>query len=1209
MALRVLLLCILFTVGLLTGRSTGAAGLELSLGFARQPQDAVGVRSRPLTLECVVTSTLPEVNISWTHDGKLLQFGPAESRRVLLENGSLHFKKVQYKKAGSQDTSDQGEYRCIARNAVGALISRPAQLRIAVLASSFTECPSDMTAEAGDVVRFVCQIDSFPKAQISWERNGKPLPQNNRTVFLDSGDLYLTDVQPTDMGTYRCIATNVASKKQRASPEGVLTVVARSPSSQWVPKFLPPLMPLVQAIQGNNVVLACAVTGPSVWELQWTRSSPSEQQVIVMNRTSGGVNVLAVNNITSNHTGNYTCTAKTPGAQTITQDVRDDYRQASTFLCNRNLEGALRSSPLPKTDLQKNYKIQCQVVRIDVWVPPMFKVNGTPVSEVYPPAKTVRFKCDAQGVPKPDIIWLKDGERVQMNGRIKQRASELVLLNGVTADSGLYQCVARNKAGENWAAGRLQVNASRSQPDPPKNLTCRTVSSSQVVLSWDKSSKLDVMAYTVHYFTGGGDEQQKVALNNTLLVDKLAPYTNYTFYVRAYSGRSASELSAHIACQTGEDVPQAAPKLIVEAASPTTARVTWTPLPNEKARGLITEYKIQWRRSSHPSSNVDEVKGDVLEYTITGLHPGKMYEIRVLAATKKGWPDLSDDQLGWTTLQMPSYGPQNVPKAPLVNLTVINSSCIEVVWSLSPDNLYPPEGFKLFYRKQTSQQVGPVILPANTTRYLLGGLEPNTWYEVHVLGFGEGDGEVGVQTMYTLPDTEVLPSLPQLSPPSYLEAVPTSPNAINLTWTPPPVSNVAFYNVTYAPVIQRGGNSTVSYIRAIGSGVEISSLKPYTLYEFKVRTHDRQNQFGPYSQKVECHTMEDVPGVVQDVQWKPLNKTSIRVSWKEPVHTNGIINSYLVSITQDTSQPATEWKQQRVPGSQSNTELVGLSSKGHYFLSVRAATQAGHGPPSAILMVTIPFSHGEQLNEVNSSGSPSDQHLGILVGVVIGIICIIICSVTIVWRRRYLQGNPAHASSNVQHANGNGYYREWDHSPINPQESELQELEYCVNVAATNIPPPNHSLLDTKGGYPGGQANGLKHPLLSNGRIPNGHSGRDRNSVHITENPQVRPSYKCRDMPVEKQRPQNSPSQESRLNGEDSECPADHHLPLLGDTNEHSIVSSEDHHDEDDDDDDHHHQHHPDVINCTQLTQLSSNFGSSNEVGTTVSQPQPPREK
>jgi hypothetical protein len=44
---------------------------------------------------------------------------------------------------------------------------------------------------------------------------------------------------------------------------------------------------------------------------------------------------------------------------------------------------------------------------------------------------------------------------------------------------------------------------------------------------------------------------------------------------------------------------------------------------------------------------------------------------------------------------------------------------------------------------------------------------------------------------------------------------------------------------------------------------------------------------------------------------------------------------------------------------------------------------------------------------------------------------------------------------------------------------------------------------DVQGGYPNGQVNGLKHSLLTNGRIPNGQMSRDRCAVRIIENPQV----------------------------------------------------------------------------------------------------------
>ena len=61
---------------------------------------------------------------------------------------------------------------------------------------------------------------------------------------------------------------------------------------------------------------------------------------------------------------------------------------------------------------------------------------------------------------------------------------------------------------------------------------------------------------------------------------------------------------------------------------------------------------------------------------VTGLHPGKRYQVRVLAATSKGWP-IQADEFEWKVLEMPD-GPVNVPEAPTVHLTVVNSTSIEV---------------------------------------------------------------------------------------------------------------------------------------------------------------------------------------------------------------------------------------------------------------------------------------------------------------------------------------------------------------------------------------------------------------------------------------------------------------------------------------------------------------------------------------------------
>lgn len=46
-------------------------------------------------------------------------------------------------------------------------------------------------------------------------------------------------------------------------------------------------------------------------------------------------------------------------------------------------------------------------------------------------------------------------------------------------------------------------------------------------------------------------------------------------------------------------------------------------------------------------------------------------------------------------------------------------------------------------------------------------------------------------------------------------------------------------------------------VNSTSNGVQVGGLRPYTLYQFKVRTHDHYNKHSEYSQKVECQTLED----------------------------------------------------------------------------------------------------------------------------------------------------------------------------------------------------------------------------------------------------------------------------------------------------------------------------------------------------------------
>lgn len=64
-----------------------------------------------------------------------------------------------------------------------------------------------------------------------------------------------------------------------------------------------------------------------------------------------------------------------------------------------------------------------------------------------------------------------------------------------------------------------------------------------------------------------------------------------------------------------------------------------------------------------------------------------------------------------------------------------------------------------------------------------------------------------------------------------------------------------------------------------------------------------------------------VPGVVQDIQWKPLSASSIRVAWKEPAKTNGIILQYIILFTAQTGLPFDKWQSVTAPGNKYSTEV------------------------------------------------------------------------------------------------------------------------------------------------------------------------------------------------------------------------------------------------------------------------------------------------
>lgn len=89
--------------------------------------------------------------------------------------------------------------------------------------------------------------------------------------------------------------------------------------------------------------------------------------------------------------------------------------------------------------------------------------------------------------------------------------SKLVITQIIPEDDAIYQCLAENQQGSVLSLARLIVVMSEDRPSAPRNIHAETVSSSAVLLAWEKPlyNADKVIAYSIHYTKAEGKRRQK----------------------------------------------------------------------------------------------------------------------------------------------------------------------------------------------------------------------------------------------------------------------------------------------------------------------------------------------------------------------------------------------------------------------------------------------------------------------------------------------------------------------------------------------------------------------------------------------------------------------------------------------------------------------------------------------------------------------------
>ncbi|CAH1788477.1 unnamed protein product [Owenia fusiformis] len=599
----------------------------------------------------------------------------------------------------------------------------------------FTVPPLPQESPIGSRVRFTCKVNSTPPTNITWLKDGQPLPQNtNRYAVLPTGTLQIYDITTEDAGAYRCVATNAANRKQ--SDEAQLTI-KRQESSTFAMLTTPENQ---NKRVGEVAVLECGVATydksqgkPTV---TWTKIGGS------LERTRRLLDSLVIDNVQPEDSGYYNCTIASPQLPSV-----------------------------------KQYKAFINVLK-----PPRLTLDDTdPIVETKV-TQNRRIRCVTTGNPKPKITWLKDGKPLTINGRIRefQTSSKKAVSNGwrellighiTRADAGYYQCVARNSIGITLKTIKLSVQLDENRPLPPSNLRAIALSSDTVRLSWELQETYNGTKplFTIHYYPTEGEtkkEKQKLIRNSeksSELIRDLQPYTNYSIYMNVYTSVRdqsfrPSDRSVTVVVLTKEGVPRAAPTVTLTSSNSSTIHVAWTRADPVTAQGRIVGYKVLYREHGTNSQKMRDVDGaDNLEYTLTGLKANVIYDVRVATVTTAGFNRYLDESIWpWVSLNTQSTDTNNPQPSriipPVQDITPVyivpnHGPPFDITWEIQSSGLLrlmwkPPKGphseilkYHVFYTYDADKPIDNWMItsiPGELNQAEFIDLQPGTGYTFKV---------------------------------------------------------------------------------------------------------------------------------------------------------------------------------------------------------------------------------------------------------------------------------------------------------------------------------------------------------------------------------------------------------------------------------------------------------------------------------------------
>ncbi|XP_065805877.1 protein sidekick-2 isoform X6 [Labrus bergylta] len=840
-----------------------------------------------LVLTCMAEGSWP-LEFKWIHN-------TTELTRFSLEYRYL---------IPSLDRSHAGFYRCIVRNRVGALLQRRTEVQVAFMGSFEEGERSESVSQGEGAVIQAPRIRSFPQPQVTWYRDGRKIPPSSRiAITLDNTLVILSTVAP-DAGRYYVQAVNDKNGENKTSQPITLSVEnVGGPADPIAPTIIIPPRNTSVVTGTSEVTMECVANARPLIKLSisWRKNG-----VLVSSGLSDFNRRLTILSPMVSDSGFYEC------------------------------EAILRSSSVPSVSLG---------AYLHVLEPPQF-IKEPDKHITAEMEKVVDIPCQARGVPQPDIVWYKDALPVDpvKTPRYRVLVGGSLQVNGLLPDdTGMFQCFARNSAGE------VQTNTYLAVTSIAPNITagpsdstvidgmsvilhCETSGAPRPAITWQKGERV---------LASGSVQLPRFTLleSGSLLISPSHISDAGTYTCMASNSRGIDEASADLVvwARTRITTPPQDQSVIKGTKAIMTCGVTHD--PSVTVRHIWEKDGSVIQVQSFPRMRLDA--DGTLHISQTWSGDIGTYTCRV---TSVGGNDSRSAHL--RVRQLP-----HAPENPTAVLSKSEKRAIDLAWAKPFDGNSP----LIRYILEVSENNAPwAILLANiepeSTAVTVNGLIPARSYQFRLCAVNDvGKGQFSKET-----DRVSLPEEPPSAPPQNVIASGRTNQSIMIQWQPPPESHqngilrgyTIRYRLTGLPVDYQIKNISSPDVTTL----LLEDLIIWTNYEIEVAAYNGAG-LGAYSHKVTEWTLQGVPTVAPgNVQAEPVNSTTIRFTWTapNPQFINGINQGYKLLAWEPTRDKDISMVTLG-PNFQDSVHVgyvTGLKKFTEYFTSVLCFTTPGDGPRS-----------------------------------------------------------------------------------------------------------------------------------------------------------------------------------------------------------------------------------------------------------------------